>query len=71
MRHYKYYYISELSHGTLVQYAGEYGIVLEQRITKPYYAYIAFKDNVLRCGFTDKEIANAVWVLDFYSEKDE
>ena len=60
-----YAVINELSDGTLVQSAGEYGIV------RKYYDYIGLKNGALRRGFTDEEIADAVRVLDFYSEKDE
>ena len=60
-----YAVINELSDGTLVQSAGEYAVV------KKHYACIGFKNDALRRGFTDEEIADAVRVLDFYEEKSE
>ena len=68
MKH--YYYISELCEGTVVQSDGEYGIV-RKHLKKPYYAYLGFKPEVLLYDFKDKEIENAVNVLDFEVDEDE
>ena len=60
----KYFEINDLSDGTLVTSAGEYAVVKKHR-KKLLYAYIGYGNDALLCGFTVREIADAVKVLDF------
>ena len=67
----KYFVIDDLCDGTLVKADGEYGIVRNQRSIKPYYEYIGYESSALISGFSDRELADAVKVLDFPTDEDE